>query len=240
MISTARCRLRLHFAAGALLIVAGAASGAEPARTRVPDTIAERVRACTGCHGKEGRATSEGYYPRIAGKPARYLYNQLVNFRDGLRRHQTMTYIVGNLPDDYLREIAAYFATQDPPYPPPPAADATPAVLARGKTLVTRGDPANKIPACAECHGDTLTGVAPAIPGLLGLPRDYLNSQFGAWRIGARHAAAPDCMAEIARRLSNDDISAVTRYLASRAVPPHTKPASALPAKLPLDCGGVR
>ena len=48
--------------------------------------MAERVRACTACHGKEGRATSDGYYPRIAGKPAGYLYNQLVNFRDGRRQ----------------------------------------------------------------------------------------------------------------------------------------------------------
>ena len=29
--------------------------------------------ACTGCHGAEGRAASDGYYPRIAGKPAGYL-----------------------------------------------------------------------------------------------------------------------------------------------------------------------
>jgi cytochrome c553 len=75
---------------------------------------------------------------------------------------------------------------------------------------------------------------------LLGLHPDYLAAQIGAWRIGARHTAAPDCMADIARRLSSDDISAVTRYLASRAVPTHAKPAAALPAKLPLDCGVVR
>ena len=43
--------------------------------------------------------------------------------------------------------------------------------------------------------------MAPAIPGLLGLPRDYLNSQFGAWRIGQRQAQEPDCMAQVARQL---------------------------------------
>ena len=39
--------------------------------------MAQRVLACTGCHGPEGRAAADGYYPRIAGKPAGYLFNQL-------------------------------------------------------------------------------------------------------------------------------------------------------------------
>jgi hypothetical protein len=30
-----------------------------------------------------GPRRADGYYPRIAGKPAGYLYNQLLNFRDG-------------------------------------------------------------------------------------------------------------------------------------------------------------
>ena len=51
------------------------------------DRIAERVKACTVCHGKDGRATNEGYFPRIAGKPAGYLYAQLINFRDGRRNN---------------------------------------------------------------------------------------------------------------------------------------------------------
>src|SRR3954471_18357200 len=94
------------------------ASVAAFAAASLPDSMDERVRACTACHGKEGRATTDGYYPRIAGKPAGYLYNQLANFRDGRRRNPMMTYIVSNLPDAYLREIAGHFASQHPPYPP--------------------------------------------------------------------------------------------------------------------------
>ena len=225
----------------AILIVAStaAAFAADSALPKVADTIAERVRACTVCHGKEGRATSDGYYPRIAGKPAGYLYNQLANFRDGRRRNATMTYLVTNLPDAYLREIAAYFAAQHPPYPPPQAASTTPEMLERGRQLATRGDAAKNIPACTACHGSALTGVAPAIPGLLGLPRDYLISQFGAWQIRARQAAAPDCMAEITRRLSADDVSAVIAYLAAQPVPPNAAPAASAAGKLPLDCGSA-
>ena len=34
------------------------------------DDMAQRTLACTICHGKEGRAGPDGYYPRIAGNPA--------------------------------------------------------------------------------------------------------------------------------------------------------------------------
>jgi cytochrome c553 len=218
-----------------LLYLIPAASSAAP----FEDTNAQRVLACTGCHGAEGRAASDGYYPRIAGKPAGYLYNQLVNFRDGRRTYGLMTYLVRNLSDDYLREMAGHFAALDLPYPPPqpPAEDSR--TLARGRTLALEGDPTRGIPACAQCHGAALTGVAPAIPGLLGLPRDYLNAQFGAWRIGQRKAHEPDCMAKIAGRLRPEDVGAVTAWLAAEPVPASARPATSLPAPMPMPCGGV-
>ncbi len=207
------------------------------AQPRPPDTIAQRVAACEVCHGKEGRATNEGYYPRIAGKPAGYLYNQLVNFRDGHRRNEAMIYLVDNLPDTYLREMAEYFARQKIPYPPPQASNATQATLNMGRELVMRGDERRKIPACISCHGKALTGVMPATPGLLGLPHAYLYAQLGSWKIGARHAAAPDCMEKITKELTMDDVGAVSAYLASLPLPQNAVPAAFAPVKPPIECG---
>ena len=227
--------------AGVLLAVMGAAvpvSGAL-AQSAIPDTIAQRALACAACHGKEGRATNEGFFPRIAGKPVGYLYNQMVNFRDGHRQYPMMTYMVDQMSDAYLKELAEYFASQHLPYPPPPAANATPAQLERGKQLVLSGDAARNVPACIACHGQKLTGVAPSIPGLLGLPRDYLNAQIGSWRNKTRRTPAPDCMAEIATRLNPEDISAVSAWLAAQAVPGDSTPARSLPVKLPMPCGSV-
>lgn len=206
---------------------------------KVPDTIAQRVAACVVCHGKEGRAASDGYYPRIAGKPAGYLYNQLINFRDGKRTYPVMTAMLENMSDAYLREIAQYFSDQHPPYPAPQATQSNPAELARGRLLVHEGDKAKGIPACIACHGAKMTGTAPAIPGLIGLPRDYLLGQIGAWKIGTRHAAAPDCMAEIVKKMSAADISAATAWLSEQPVPGHALPAPASKIKLPLDCGNL-
>ncbi|MEO6016219.1 MAG: c-type cytochrome, partial [Polaromonas sp.] len=70
------------------------------------DTIAQRTLACTACHGPQGRAAPEGYYPRLAGKPAGYLYNQLLNFREGRRHYGLMTQLIEPLSDAYLMEIA--------------------------------------------------------------------------------------------------------------------------------------
>jgi cytochrome c553 len=112
-------------------------------------------------------------------------------------------------------------------------------VLARGATLVREGDAARGLPACTACHGAAMTGLQPSMPGLLGLPRDYLIGQLGAWREGLRHAREPDCMAEIARRLAPEDVTAVTLWLSSQPPPPGPPPA-ALAGRLPMDCGSVR
>ena len=58
---------------------------AAPAAQRALDTNAQRMQACTACHGKEGVATNQGYFLRIACKPAGYLFNQMLNFREGRR-----------------------------------------------------------------------------------------------------------------------------------------------------------
>ena len=217
------------------------AAGAQSAfgAPKVEDSMAQRVLACTGCHGAQGRAASDGYYPRIAGKPAVYLYNQLLSFRDGRRQYLLMNKLLAPLSDAYLREIAEHFAGLELPYPPPQAATGSAGALSRGEELVLKGDAAQGIPACVACHGPLLMGVAPAIPALIGMPRDYLNAQLGGWRTGNRHALAPDCMARVAKLLKPDDISALSQWLAALPVPAGAQPATSLPAALPIDCGGV-
>jgi cytochrome c553 len=223
--------------AAASLLFASLAAHAAPT---VPDTLDQRLVACTSCHARkdaQGEPGTDSYFPRIAGKPAGYLYNQLVNFREGRRQYPLMTWMVEHLPDAYLHEIADFFSSQHLPYPPPAAPDAAPSVLERGRQLATKGDPTLKVPACMACHGQKLTGVAPAIPGLAGLPRDYINAQFGAWRNKVRRAHAPDCMATIASRLSLADVAAVSSWLAAQPVPQDASPAQSVARPLPLACG---
>ena len=201
--------------------------------------MAQRLLACTGCHGKDGRAASDGYYPRIAGKPAGYLFRQLRAFRDGQRPYALMTHLLAPLDDAYLREIASHFAALELPYAAPPPSRADAATLRQGQTLAQQGDAARGIPACQACHGAALTGVGADVPGLLGLPVDYLNAQLGAWRTGARRAEAPDCMAQIAQRLSPQDVNALAHWLAAQPVPAAARAAASAPGPAPLRCGSM-
>lgn len=241
MTRTTRSLLR-----GALFAATLAAAGA-PAQTGVDpaaipafgklDSMEARVQGCVTCHGQQGQGTANGYYPRIAGKPAAYLHNQLRAFHDGSRRYAPMNYLVAYLSDDYLREMADYFSKLRPPFTPPQAATVAADVLERGRTLVQNGDGSRQIPACVACHGGGLAGMEPGIPGLVGLRANYVAAQLTRWRTGERRAAAPDCMHRIASRLSESDIQGVAAWLGALAAPPDPSPERRNNVRMPMACG---
>jgi len=234
-----RTKALLTLCLGALCMVITPVPKAAPFQ----DNMAQRTLACTGCHGPQGRSGPDAYYPRLAGKPAGYLHNQLVNIQEGRRQYALMQGLLAPLDSSYLHAIADYFSGLEIPYPPPPAPKVAPEVLARGAQLAQRGETQTQIPACVQCHGSALMGTQPSVPGLLGLPRDYLNAQLGAWKNGLRKAQAPDCMAAIAQKLSDADVHALSSWLAAQALPVNTKPAEHPPPLAPgasaIRCGSV-
>jgi cytochrome c553 len=203
----------------------------------VQDSMAQRMQACVVCHGKEGRATNSGYFPRIAGKPAGYLYNQLQNFKSGRRKYEAMNHLVQHMSDDYLRDIATYFSQLDLPYPAAQVTKLTPGEQQAAEKLVLHGAADRHLPACVSCHGRQMAGMLPATPGLLTLPADYLVAQLGAWRTGQRKAKEPDCMAEIAMRLSPQEVSVMAKWLSVQTLPSGTRPAPPSGQPLPARCG---
>lgn len=220
------------------MLVAGKANAQDAAHPDIPDTLQQRIAACTACHGVHGEGTPEsGFFPRLAGKPAGYLARQLKDFQDGLRKYAPMEYTVKQLSPAYMHEIAEYFAAQEVPYARSPVPNVSAQLHQRGETLVAHGDPSRQIPPCAACHGSQLTGVQPDIPGLVGLPYDYISSQLGSWRTKTRSTVAPDCMSEIANRLSDSDITAVSAWLASRELPADMHAQAPGTVTPPLHCG---
>lgn len=203
--------------------------------------MAERIKPCEACHGNQGRAGPDGYYPRLAGKPASYLFNQMQNFSHGRRNYTMMRRMMEPLSPQYQREMADYFASLQVPYIPsnpkntrPPAAQ-----MERGKRLALQGDPTLNIPACNTCHGDNLMGNIANVPGLLGMPSAYLGSQLSAWALGDRITTAPDCMGDIAKRLSASDAAAVTGWLAAQEVPPKNHVSKIKHTTAHLRCGSA-
>jgi cytochrome c553 len=206
----------------------------------VPDTMAERVKACTICHGDEDKLGRDAYYPRIGGKPAGYLFNQLRNFRDGRRYYQPMAILLENMTDTYLLEIAEYFSALQLPYPPPEQINIQSDEVKLAERLVYDGDPLRDIPACSTCHGETLMGVEPFIPGLLGLPRAYITAQMGGWRNGGlMRGQVPDCMSEIAKRLTDEETNAIAKWLAMQQASGKPSPSNALLPELVQRCNSI-
>ena len=203
--------------------------------------MAERVKPCEACHGNQGRAGPDGYYPRLAGKPAGYLYNQMENFSQGRRHYAMMRRMMAPLSPDYQREMANHFASLKIPYAPPspPNVSLSTQQLQRGRQLALEGDTSRQLPACRSCHGTQLMGHTAHIPGLLGLPAAYLGAQLSAWRQGERSTVAPDCMADIAKRLTPDDASAVTAWLATQPVPLELKVPQTSSSPTDVRCGSA-
>ena len=238
-----RQRLRGHVLRVALVLFAFGACGAAAAQAgaapAVPDTMQQRVAACTSCHGVHGEGSPDSAaIPRLAGKPAGYLIQQLEYFQTGQRRHAPMEYVVRQLSPAYLRDIAGYFAKQDVPYRKLPVPAVSAETLRRGEQLVMRGDSTRGVPSCVSCHGGKLTGVEPMMPGLMGLSYDYLSTQLVSWRTRQRAAEGPYCMGVVANRMRESDITAVSAWLASHEPPAdmHPEPASAQTEPLPGWC----
>ncbi len=204
---------------------------------QAPDTMAARVLACAPCHGATGEGTQNAAFPRLSGKPAGYLYNQLVAFRDGRRRYAPMSYLLGYLPDPTLRAMAEYYAAQHPPVPAPVVPIVSAELLALGQSLAQHGDGARGVPACSTCHGPAYTGMEPGIPGLIGLQPSYISAQLGGWRYGTRTAAAPDCMQMVAGHLTETDVTAVAAWLATVPAVAGSAPSPAGSNPMPLACG---
>jgi cytochrome c553 len=217
------------------LVLASAWGGAGAAAPAAPATIQARAQGCSTCHGSYGQGSSDDYFPRIAGKPQGYIFNQLQNFRDGRRSYPPMNYLLAYMHDDYLAELASFFASQQlsGQVPIGKASEAS----AGGERLVEKGDPARGIPPCVACHGRRLTGIEPGIPALVGLHERYITAQIEAWRVGTRRAKSPDCMHDIATRLTEGEINSIAAWLASQRPPSPAMPAVAGTWRTPLTCG---
>jgi cytochrome c553 len=106
-------RFQLALFSNALFAISLANAPAQSGES-APDPMAARLLACASCHGDKGQGTNDDYFPRLAGKPAGYSYNQLVAFRDGRRKYPPMNYLLEFLPDPYLKAMADYFASEYP------------------------------------------------------------------------------------------------------------------------------
>ena len=185
-----------------------------------PDVIKGQAIAgqvCAACHQADGNS-SGGAYPKLAGQHPEYLYKQLKDFKaqpgkDGkmlpaARSNPVMAGIVANLSDLDMLDVAAYFSTQKTK----PGHAKRKEWIALGEKIYRGGIASKGIPACAACHGPNGTGLPAEFPHLSGQWAEYTQAQLEGFANHSRNNGAT--MTKIAERMSQQEINAVSDYIA--------------------------
>lgn len=206
---------RLLALAGVCSLVALNALGQEKRAAKVDPAKGQQIvsQVCVACHAADGNSTIPAN-PKLAGQHADYLYKQLVEYaakpggRAVVRENPVMAGFAGSLSDEDKRNVAAYFAQQNPK----PGASRVKETLDLGQRLYRVGVAEKGLPACAGCHGPAGTGIPSQYPRLSGQHSEYTETQLKAFRDGVRRNNEP--MQQIAARLSEAEIKALADYVA--------------------------
>ncbi len=172
-----------------------------------------KAMVCTACHGPDGNS-SNPIWPNLAGQNPSYIVAQLKAFKAGTRQNASMAPMVASLAEADMEEIANFFAAQTLKVKPL-AADQAAAATA-GEKIYRGGDAERGIPACMACHGPDGGGnPGSGYPALRGQQFDYTVAQLTNYHSGARQTDAQSMMRTIAKRLSDDDIKNLARYVSA-------------------------
>ena len=172
---------------------------------RSADTTAAREKAgqCAGCHGDNGMSQTENI-PSLAGQPDQFIQWQLVFFRSGARKNELMQPIAEAIGNEDIRTLGAYFAALAPARSSAP--DDNPDLSKKGaQAAIGRR--------CASCHTDTFAGTK-AVARLAGQREEYLVKALHDYKSGARSGGAGAAMSDVAYPLSDEEIEALSHYLA--------------------------
>jgi len=85
--------------------------------------------------------------------------------------------------------------------------------LAKGKSLVEKGG-AGKTIQCSICHGKELKGLG-EVPRIIGVSPEYTARQMYGFQTETRKGSLDVLMKQVVERLNDDDIIAISAYLAS-------------------------
>lgn len=170
----------------------------------------EKTALCLACHGADGNSMNV-IWPRLAGQHASYILKQLRDFKAAKRLDPTMQGMVAALSDEDMINIAAYYESQKPV-----AAKFDQALLKAGEDIYRGGITETSVAACMSCHSPTGAGNGPAAyPSLQSQHPEYIAAQLKKFKDGSRANDAGKMMRNVASRMSEAEIKAVSAYVAA-------------------------
>lgn len=197
------------------VLIAVASLGLYTSAPLLADEAGDPVRgqqisaACAACHGADGNSVNPEW-PKLAGQGAPYLYKQLVDYKEGRRENALMTGQVANLSEQDMRDLAAFYAEQTTS--PGTAAED---MAELGGQIYRGGNAATNVAACIACHAPSGAGNPAAMfPKVAGQHAAYSADQLRQFREGTRANDAGRMMRNIARRMTDEEINAVSEFMA--------------------------
>jgi cytochrome c553 len=184
---------------------------------------------CSACHGGLGQGGKKGEYPRLAGQRAAYIEDQLKSFRARTRINIPMFPYTQEreLPDEDIKEIAAYLSSIELPNKMPTFAGNEGALamleMVDKVMIVPRveGDIENGKAifqkSCYACHGKTGRGRG-KFPMLVGQYSNYLKRQMDLYLKGDR-PHDEDGVVGILNTLKPGDLQDILAYLTTLQEP---------------------
>lgn len=186
-------------------------AAAEGAKTAKPDLAKGEAlygAVCAACHGPDGNSVIAAN-PTLAQQHPDYLIKQLTEFKSGKRASAVMQGMASTLATaDDVRNVAYFIASKSSKGGAAKDKD----LAGAGERLYRGGAMDRQIAACAGCHSPNGAGIPAQYPRLSGQQSEYTTAQLVAFRDGARGNSAT--MAEVAAKLSDKDIKAVSDYIA--------------------------
>jgi cytochrome c553 len=171
----------------------------KPAKAKTPsagdeEAGAKAAAACAGCHGDKG-VTSTPTVPNLAGQDAGYFVEAMRAYKSGARSEASMKGVAATLDETTMKNLAAYYAKQQP------------------QPTKTRAplSTAEWVQRCDRCHGANGNSTDPFMPAIAGQRADYHERVLHAYRTGERKSSA---MSAMSGTLTESDIEALAAYYA--------------------------
>ena len=163
--------------------------------------------ACAGCHG-DGGVSGNPATPSLAGQEAQYFVAAMRAYKDGSRADPTMKAPAAALDEAAVKDLAAYYASQQPQAP-------------KVRKPLSTAEWAQR---CDRCHGINGNSTDPNSPALAAQRADYLEQVLHAYRKGTRKSPQMAAMSDV---LSEEDVVGIAAYYARQ------KPRSVVYVSLP-------
>ncbi|MBE8214719.1 MAG: c-type cytochrome [Endozoicomonadaceae bacterium] len=175
------------------------------------------IEECAACHGLDGNSSMRDT-PDLAGQHIDYIIKQLQDIQQSsdpkmpnnrTRKIPVMTGMLNNVNKSNMIEIAHYYANQTQSKR---RVSGSKSLAKLGEAIYMGGNTTNNRPPCSGCHGFYGLGLS-KMPRLQGLDKQYIIKQLYDFQKNMRTNDITKAMPAIAKKLTPQEIEAVSDYI---------------------------